>query len=37
MVLCTVHRVSPSSQPPATPANPKPFVDNGKFDKPSRF
>jgi pilus assembly protein CpaC len=37
MVLCTVHRVSPSSQPPATPANPKPFMDNGKFDKHEKF
>src|SRR3989440_7768436 len=37
MVLCTVRRVSPSSQPPATPANPKPFLDKNKFDgtKPS--
>jgi pilus assembly protein CpaC len=33
MVLCTVHRVSPSSEPPALPKNPKPFIDNGKFDK----
>jgi pilus assembly protein CpaC len=37
MVLCTVRRVSPSAQPPATPANPKPFLDKNKFDgaKPS--
>jgi pilus assembly protein CpaC len=37
MVLCTVRRVSPSGQPPATPANPKPFLDKNKFDgtKPS--
>ena len=37
MVLCTVRRVSPSTQPPATPANPKPFLDKNKFDgaKPS--
>jgi len=35
MVLCTVHRVSASSQPPAGPANPQPFINNGKFDKPS--
>ena len=36
MVLCTVRRVSPSSQPPTTPANPKPFLDKNKFDgKPS--
>ena len=32
MVLCTVRRVSPSTQPPATPANPKPFLDKNKFD-----
>jgi pilus assembly protein CpaC len=32
MVLCTVRRVSPSSQPPAAPANPKPFLDKNKFD-----
>src|SRR5205823_8217396 len=30
MVLCTVHRISPSAQPPATPANPKPFLDKNK-------
>ncbi|MGA8761283.1 MAG: type II and III secretion system protein family protein [Candidatus Sulfotelmatobacter sp.] len=36
MVLCTVHRVSPSTQAPAGPANPRPFIDNGNFDhKPS--
>ena len=37
MVLCTARRVSPSNQPPATPANPKPFMDKDKFDskKPS--
>jgi pilus assembly protein CpaC len=32
MVLCTVHRVSPSSQPPAGPTNPQPFLDKDKFD-----
>jgi len=32
MVLCTVRRVSPSTQAPAGPANPEPFLDNGKFD-----
>jgi pilus assembly protein CpaC len=32
MVLCTVHRISPAAQPPATPANPQPFMDKGKFD-----
>jgi pilus assembly protein CpaC len=33
MVLCTVHRVSPNTEPPALPRNPKPFIDSGKFDK----
>jgi pilus assembly protein CpaC len=33
MVLCTARRVSPSTQPPAPPANPKPFMDKDKFDK----
>lgn len=32
MVLCTVHRISPSDQPPPLPGNPKPFLDNQKFD-----
>jgi len=32
MVLCTVRRISLSSQAPAGPANPEPFLDNGKFD-----
>jgi pilus assembly protein CpaC len=32
MVLCTVHRVSPSSQAPAGPKNPQPFMDKDKFD-----
>ncbi len=32
MVLCTVHRVSPSSQPPAGPKNPQEFLDKDKFD-----
>ena len=36
MVLCTVHRVSPSSQAPATPKAAQPFLDKDKFDgKPS--
>ena len=37
MVLCTVHRVSPSTQGPAGPDYPKPFMDKDKFDakKPS--
>jgi pilus assembly protein CpaC len=32
MVLCTVHKTSPANEPPATPKNPAPFLDNGKFD-----
>jgi len=32
MVLCTARRVSPSTQPPAPPANPKPFMDRDQFD-----
>jgi pilus assembly protein CpaC len=37
MVLCTVHRVSANTQPPPLPKNPKPFLDDKKFDgsKPS--
>jgi pilus assembly protein CpaC len=35
MVLCTVHRVSPSTETPTLPKDPKPFIDNSKFDKPS--
>jgi pilus assembly protein CpaC len=37
MVLCTVHRISPNTENPPGPANPQPFIDNGKFDgkKPS--
>ena len=37
MVLCTVHRIAPSNQPPAGPGDPKPFMDKDKFDgkKPS--
>jgi pilus assembly protein CpaC len=33
MVLCTVHRVSPSTEPAATPKMAKPFLDRDKFDK----
>jgi pilus assembly protein CpaC len=33
MVLCTVHRVSASAEPPSLPKNPKAFMDQGKFDK----
>jgi pilus assembly protein CpaC len=32
MVLCTVHRVSPSSQAPPLPKTPQPFLDKDKFD-----
>jgi pilus assembly protein CpaC len=37
MVLCTVHRISPSTQAPAGPNGPQPFLDKDKFDgkKPS--
>jgi pilus assembly protein CpaC len=35
MVLCTVHRVSPNTQPPAPPKPPAPYINNEKFDKPS--
>ena len=33
MVLCTVRRVSPSTENPAGPKNPAPFMDTDKFDK----
>jgi pilus assembly protein CpaC len=33
MVLCTVHRISPSTQAPAVPTDPQPFLDKDKFDK----
>jgi len=33
MVLCTVHRISPNTEPPTLPKNPQPFIDNSKFDK----
>jgi pilus assembly protein CpaC len=32
MVLCTVHRVSPSTQAPKGPATPEPYLDHSKFD-----
>jgi len=37
MVLCTVHRISPTTEAPAGPSNPQPFLEPGKFDgkKPS--
>jgi pilus assembly protein CpaC len=34
MVLCTVHRVSATTEQPAGPKNPQFFMDKGKFDKP---
>jgi pilus assembly protein CpaC len=33
MVLCTVRRISPTTDLPSLPKNPKPFIDDGKFDK----
>ena len=33
MVLCTVKRVSPTTESPLGPKNPQPFMDTGKFDK----
>jgi pilus assembly protein CpaC len=38
MVLCTARRISPSTEKPATPAYPQPFMDKEKFDgkKPSK-
>ena len=33
MVLCTVHRISPNTEPPTPPRTPRPFLDPGKFDK----
>jgi pilus assembly protein CpaC len=32
VVLCTVHRISPSTSPPPTPNYPQPFMDKNKFD-----
>jgi pilus assembly protein CpaC len=32
MVLCTVRRISPTSQSPAGPKNPQEFLDKDKFD-----
>ncbi len=32
VVLCTVHRISPSNEAPGKPKYPKPFLDKGKFD-----
>ena len=36
MVLCTVHRISPNTEPPPGPKNPQPFMDNDKFDGASK-
>ena len=33
MVLCTVHRISPSTVPAPGPKDPQPFLEPGKFDK----
>jgi pilus assembly protein CpaC len=33
MVLCTVHRISPSAEAPKTPLMPVPNLDKGKFDR----
>jgi pilus assembly protein CpaC len=33
MVLCTVRRISPSSEPVAPPKTPKPYLEPNKFDK----
>jgi pilus assembly protein CpaC len=33
MVLCTVHRVSPTTEPPTAPKAPVPYLDPNKFDK----
>ncbi len=35
MVLCTVHKVSPTMEPPAAPTTPQPFMNKDKFDKPT--
>ena len=32
MVLCTVHKISPAMQGPATPKYPQQFIDKDKFD-----
>jgi pilus assembly protein CpaC len=33
MVLCTVHKISPSAQPPELPHQPQPFLNDQQFDK----
>jgi pilus assembly protein CpaC len=32
MVLCTAHRISPSTQPPPLPVTPKPYMEKEQFD-----
>jgi pilus assembly protein CpaC len=32
MVLCTVHRITPTAAAPTGPKNPQPFMDKDKFD-----
>jgi pilus assembly protein CpaC len=34
MVLCTVHRVAPTTEQPNGPKIPQKYMDTGKFDKP---
>lgn len=36
MVLCTVKRISPSTEPPAGPKLPKPYMEPAKFDQSSK-
>jgi len=36
MVLCTARRIAASTQPPALPKAPKPFMDKQKFDAPPK-
>jgi pilus assembly protein CpaC len=33
MVLCTVKRISPTTEPPPLPKDPRPFMDRDRFDK----
>jgi pilus assembly protein CpaC len=33
MVLCTVKRISPTTEQPLGPKVPQPYMDQGKFDK----
>ena len=36
MVLCTVHRVSATTEPPKEPKVAQPYIDPNKFDKPDK-